>query len=271
MNPTIIEANKKTKFLNLKELYNYRELLYLLTYRDFRAKYAQTVLGLFWGFLKPVLTLFVISIIFGRVVNVKTGSIPYPIFALSGMVGWSYFAAMLGMAGSSLIGSQAIIKKVYFPRLIVPIAKVGVSFVDYLITLLFLFIMLPIYGAPFTWKLIFIIPLTIWVILIGTSIGVWLSAMAIRFRDLLQISPIFVKLGYYVSPIVYPSSMVPEAYLPLYYINPMAGLIDLFRWATVGADFPSQYVGISMVVTLFLMISSVWAFNRVERKMADLL
>ena len=270
MERTIIDADKKGLKLNLRELWSYRDLFLILAWRDIRIRYAQTFLGILWAAIQPLVTLLIFVVIFGKALNVDTGDIPYPVFALTGMLGWSYFSFVLSQSGTSLIISQEMIKKIYFPRLVLPLSKAVTGFVDFLITLLFLIVLMVIYKVPISsnfWVLPIVFLLNV---LAGLGVGIWTSALTIRFRDFQHVIPFVVQLGLYASPVAYPVSLVPEKYQTLYHLNPMVGVIEGYRYAILGINNIGSNTWISLSVILLLFVTSLFYFRKVERVMADL-
>lgn len=270
----IVDADKRSLSLNLKELLHYKDLFLILAYRDLRVRYAQTFLGLFWAFLQPATTLLIFTIVFGRAIKVDTGDIPYPIFAICGMASWAYFSFVLNQAGNSIISSQEMIKKIYFPRLVIPLSKAVVGFVDFSIALLFLIILFALYGyvpeGPVYYLPIFVI-LTI---ISALSIGIWLSALTIRYRDFQHVVPFLVQFGLYATPVGYPTEVViknlPDWANIIFFLNPMVGIIEGFRWSLLGQSLPSDYMYISFGVVIILFVSGLYYFKKVERVMADI-
>ncbi|MCS7210755.1 MAG: ABC transporter permease [Chloroherpetonaceae bacterium] len=268
MSQIVIDANKRFS-LNIGELFEYRELLWMLAYRDIKIRYAQTVLGVLWALIQPLTTLVIFTLVFSRVVKVDTSGVPYTLFALSGMSLWGYFSAVMSQAGSSVIGAQNIVKKIYFPRLIIPLSKAISAFVDFGITLLFLFGMMLYHQyvpSANAWWIPFFILATIFS---GLGIGIWLSALTIRYRDLQYVLPFAVQLGTYASPVAYPSSLVPEQYHAFYYLNPMAGMIDGMRWAMFGSPINGG-IFISFAVAAFLFVTGYIYFRKIEGEIADI-
>jgi lipopolysaccharide transport system permease protein len=270
----VVDADKKGLKLNLKELVQYKDLFLILAYRDLRVRYAQTFLGFFWAFLQPASTLLIFTIVFGKAVKVDTGGVPYPIFAICGMAAWSYFSFVLNQSGNSIIGAQEMVKKIYFPRLVIPLSKAVVGFVDFGIAMLFLVVLFLIYGfmpeGP-VYLLPFFMLLTI---LAALGVGIWLSALTIRFRDFQHIVPFMVQFGLYATPVGYPSEIILKN-LPawgsfIFFLNPMAGIIEGFRWSILGGRLPSDYIYVSICVILVLFISSLYYFKKVEKVMADI-
>ncbi|MCS6917546.1 MAG: ABC transporter permease [Chitinophagales bacterium] len=269
---TVISAKQRGLGLNLPELFRYRDLLFLLAYRDYRVRYAQTLLGFAWAFVQPLLTLIVFILVFNKAARVETGDIPYPVFVMTGMWAWSYLSFVLTQAGQSLVTSSHLITKVYFPRLLIPLGKSLVAFIDFSVTFLFLVFLMILYRYVPSGN---IITLPFWIIaLVALSLaaGIWLSALTIRFRDVQLVIPFLVQMGLYFSPVAYPSSRIPEQYHGLFYLNPMASVIDGFRWALLGTPLPDTgYLVYSFGFILILVISSIYFFKRTERIVADII
>lgn len=268
---TVISKNRG-KFIDFRELFHYRELLWMLAYRDYRVRYANTFLGFGWAFIQPLLTLIIFILVFNKAARVDTGDTPYAVFAMCGMWAWSYFSYVLTQAGQSVIGAQSLITKVYFPRIIIPVSKSIVGFIDFMVSLVMLVALMLYYGvAPsshFPAVLLFIAA----IILFSNAVGIWFSAMTIRFRDLTYVIPFIAQLGIYVSPVAYPSSLIPEEYKPFYYLNPMAAIIDGVRWSLLGEPLPqTRYLICSGAITLVLLISGMYYFRKAERVMADII
>lgn len=270
MSKIIIDASNRGLNLNLKELYAYKDLLVTLTYRDLRVRYAQTFLGFLWAGLQPLATLTIFTLVFSRVAKVNTGDVPYPLFALAGMSAWTYFANVLSGAGSSIVGAQGMISKIYFPRLVIPLSKALGALVDFSIVLFFLFALMVWYGfspgpAFIMFPVFFLLAL-----LSGLSIGVWLSALTVRFRDFQQVVPFVVQLGMYATPVAYPASLVPEHYQFWYFLNPMAGVVEGFRWSLLGGPEPGILTFVSASIVLILLVAGLFYFRSVEKIMADI-
>jgi len=270
----VVDANKKGLKLNLKELFQYRDLFLILAYRDLRVRYAQTFLGLAWAILQPLATLVIFTLVFGRAIKVDTGDVPYPLFAVCGMAAWSYFSFVLGQSGNSIITSQEMVKKIYFPRLVIPLSKALVGFVDFAIALAFIIALLLYYGITPSINILFL-PLFIFLTLVSSlAVGIWLSALTIRYRDFQHIVPFMVQFGLYATPVGYPASMIvnslPQWAIILYYLNPMTGIVEGFRWSILGGFPPSEYSYISFGIIFILFISSLFYFKKVERVMADI-
>ncbi|MCY7411044.1 MAG: ABC transporter permease [Chitinophagales bacterium] len=268
---TIIAANRSTWSINFKEIVHYRELMWMLAYKDYRIRYAQTILGFTWAFIQPLFTLIIFILVFNKAAKVDTGTIPYPVFAMTGMWAWSYFSYVMVQAGSSIIGSQSLISKVYFPRLIIPLSKSIVGFIDFIIAFVMLVILMVYFGYAPSINILALPLIILAVVALSLAVGIWLSALSIRFRDIQYIIPFMVQIGLYVTPVAYPSSRIPPEYLTLYYLNPMAAVIDGFRWAVLDTPLPEiKFLTYSCIITIALFISGIYYFKRVERVMADI-
>lgn len=270
----VVDANKSRFSLNLKELIQYKDLFLILAYRDLRVRYAQTFLGLFWAFIQPAATLLIFTVVFGRAVKVDTGSIPYPVFAICGMTAWTYFSFVLNQSGNSIIGAQEMVKKIYFPRLVIPLSKALVGFVDFAIAFLILFALLVFYKVTPSANIVFLPLFILLTIISGLAVGIWLSALTIRYRDFQHIVPFLVQFGLYATPIAYPAetiiSNLPTWAAVVYYLNPMAGIAEGFRWAIIGGVAPNELAWVSFSIVVILFITALIYFKKVERIMADI-
>jgi lipopolysaccharide transport system permease protein len=271
---TIVDATDRGARLDLGELFRYRDLFLVLAYRDYRVRYAQTFLGLAWAFLQPTATLLILTIIFGKAVRIDTGSVPYPLFAVCGMAAWSYFSYVLTQSGTSIIGAQDMVKKIYFPRLIIPLSKAAVGFIDFGITAALILVLMLYYRVAPSPDLALLPVFTLVGIAAALALGIWMSALTIRYRDFQHVVPFMVQLGLYVTPVAYPAALVTDA-VPrwvavLYYLNPMAGVTEGFRWAVLGTAPPTGLSYLSLAVTALLLVSGLYYFKSVERTMADL-
>lgn len=270
MQKLVIDADKKGLSLNLKELYHYRDLFLILAYRDLRVRYAQTFLGLLWAVIQPLATLLIFILVFGRVMKINTGGVPYELFALAGMSMWTYFSTVMSQAGNSIIGAQNMIQKIYFPRLVIPLSKAVVGLVDFLIGFLFLAGAMIWFQYTPSPNIIFLPLFILLNILAALSVGIWLSTLTIRFRDFQYIVPFMVQFGLYATPVGYPASMVPERYQFLYFLNPLAGVIEGTRWSLFGGAPLPAYAYISFGFIIVLFVSGLYYFRRTERVMADI-
>ncbi len=273
----IIEPSQGIFNLNLGEIYAYRELLWTLTYRDLRVRYAQTIIGALWALLNPLFTLLILAFVFGVVAKVDTGlnaagqPIPHLLYTVAGMAGWAYFASLFSEAGTSIIGAQAMVKKIYFPRLIIPLSKAMTAFIDFAIVLGFMVVLMIYYGFSPTANFVFFPLFVVIAIVSGLAGGIWMSALTIRFRDFQHITPFILRLGMYATPIAYPAAAVPEKYQILFYFNPMAGVVEGMRWSLLGGAPLHWYSYISFAAIGIMLILGLFYFKKVEKIMADIL
>ena len=256
--------------LGLRELWEYRELLYFLTWRDIKVRYKQTVLGAAWAIIQPFMTMVVFSIFFGRLANVPSDDLPYPVFSYAALVPWAFFANGLSGSANSLVGSANLIKKVYFPRLAIPIAKVFSGAVDFVLAFLVLLLMMLFYGITPTANVAWLPLLLLLALTTSLGAGLWLTAMNVQFRDVRYVVPFLVQLWLFATPIAYPSSMLSEPWRTLYGLNPMAGVVEGFRWALLGTETaPGPIVLVSALAATALLVSGAFYFKRMEDTFAD--
>jgi lipopolysaccharide transport system permease protein len=268
---TFIEPAAAWSRVDLAELWRYRQLLFFLVWRDIKVRYSQTLLGVGWAVLQPVLAALVFTIIFGRFAGVPSDGTPYPVFVLTALVPWTYFANAFGGAGNSLVESSGLITKVYFPRLLIPLTPVVAGLVDFTSALAILLIVMAWFGVmpPVTVLLLPVLVLVMMVTAAGT--GCWLAALNIQFRDVRYAIPFLAQLWMFATPIIYPMSLVPQRYQPFYALNPMAGVIESFRAVLLGTgSIPVAVLGISLISGLALFLSGVLYFVRLERSFADI-
>ena len=271
MNELIIEAGRGERQY-WRDLWRYRELFCFLAWRDILVRYKQTVIGVSWSVIRPLLTMTVLTIVFGRLAKMDSGGVPYPILVFCGMLPWQFFATAFAESGNSLVANSGMISKVYFPRLVVPFSSVMTSFVDFLISSVLMAGLMVIYGfspGPGIWLL----PLFI-VLAFATAFGagLWVSALMVRYRDFRYIVPFVVQFGLYISPVGFSSSVVPEHLRMLYSINPMVGVIDGFRWAILGENnlyLPGLWISVAGVVVI--IVTGIWYFRKTERTFADVI
>jgi lipopolysaccharide transport system permease protein len=256
--------------LNLRDLWEYRELLYFLTWRDIKVRYKQTALGAAWAVLQPLLTMVVFTIFFGKLAKIPSDNLPYPIFAYTALLPWQLFAYALNQSGNSLVANQQLITKVYFPRLMIPLSALLAGLVDFLIAFVVLLGMMVYYGI---WPTIAILTLPLFLLLaLATALaaGLWLSALNVEYRDVRYTIPFLTQFWLFVTPIAYPSSLVPERWRTLYGLNPMAGVVEGFRWALLGQG---GGMGGLMIVSVFavivLLVGGLVYFRRMEKTFAD--
>ncbi|HXP85597.1 MAG TPA: ABC transporter permease [Bryobacteraceae bacterium] len=267
----IIRPTRGWLKLNLGELWAYRELLYFLVWRDIKVRYKQTALGAAWAVLQPVLTMAVFSIFFGRLAKMPSDGVPYPIFVFAALLPWQLFAFALTESANSLVGSQNLIKKVYFPRLVVPISSVLAGLVDFGISFVVLLCLMLYYHIVPTWA-VALLPLFI-VLALATalSVGLWLSALNVEFRDVRYTIPFLTQFWLFATPVAYPSSLVPAHWRPLLGLNPMAGVVDGFRWALLGqSSAPGPLLWVSIGAVIVLLFGGLMYFRRMESTFADI-
>lgn len=272
MHKTIIDANKKRLLPNFKELHQYRDLFLTLTWRDFRVRYAQTTIGFLWAILQPVVTLLILSLVFGRFVGVET-DVPHILFTVAGMSVWSYFSYVMTNSGNSIITSQNMVKKIYFPRIIIPLSKAVVGFIDFGIALLIMIVLMIYYQvAPSLY--IWLAPVFILIgVIAALAVGIWLSALTVRYRDFQHVVPFIVQIGLYITPVAYPAEFavkqLPQWASTVYYLNPMAGVVQGFRWSMFGGEAPGNLMYLSVGMILVIFITGLLYFRKVEDEMAD--
>jgi lipopolysaccharide transport system permease protein len=265
-----IEPSHGWVSLGLHELWEYRELLYFLVWRDVKVRYKQTVLGAAWAIIQPFFTMVVFSLFFGRLAQIPSDDIPYPIFSYAALVPWTFFANGLSQASTGMVTHASLIKKIYFPRLAIPIARVLAGTVDFVLAFVVLLGMMLVYGIVPTVNA-FWLPLFLLLALV-TSLGValWLAALNVQFRDVGYMVPFITQFWMFATPIAYPSSLLSEPWRTLYGINPMAGVVEGFRWALLDTDtVPGPAIIVSSLVALALLVSGAFYFRRMERTFAD--
>lgn len=268
---TIIKPTSGWVALNLRDLWKYRELIYFLVWRDIKVRYKQAVLGIGWAIIQPILTMVIFSIIFGRFGKLPTDqSLPYPLFTFVALLPWGLFANALQRSGTSLVGSAHLITKIYFPRLIIPISAVVGGIVDFAISFVILLLMMAYYKVYPTWNMLWTIPLTLLTLITALAVGLWLSALNVRYRDVQQMIPFLVQAWMYASPVAYSAKIITERTWQLIYgLNPLTGIIQGFRWALLGGTPPGELMWISSTVMVILFVSGLYYFRRMEKTFAD--
>lgn len=267
----VIEPAKGWRMLDLRELWSYRELLVVLTMRDIRVRYKQTVLGAAWAVLRPVLTMLVFTLVFGRLGRMPSDGIPYSAFVFTALVPWTFFASALTASGQSLVGSAHLVSKVYFPRMIIPLASVGSAFVDCCVSAAALAALLAWYGVWGGWTLAFAPLLVLGVVFTALGVGTLLAALTVSYRDFVHLTPFIVQTWMFVTPVIYPVSLVPERWKWLLYLNPMTGFVEGLRSAVFGRPFDGVAIAVSSAVSVALFAAGVAYFEKVERRFADLI
>lgn len=266
----LIEPPRRWEALNLRDIWAYRELLYFLTWRDVKVRYKQTAIGAAWAVLQPLLTMVVFSVIFGALIHVPSDGLPYPVFAYAALLPWNFFAAALTRASSSLVTDASLLSKVYFPRLLLPVSAVLATTLDFAIAFVILLAMMGWYGIVPGVSLLTLPLFSLLAFTTALGCGLWLSALNVRYRDIAYVTPFLIQVWFFLTPVTYPSSIIPERWRTLYGLNPMAGVVEGFRWAllhTAAAPGAATVVSTAVVVVLFL--GGVLYFRRLEHGFAD--
>ena len=265
-----IQPSSGWSSLKLREVWEFRELMYFLVWRDIKVRYKQTVLGAAWAILQPFLTMVVFSLFFGRLAGIPSEGVPYPIFSYAALVPWAFFANGSSQAADSLVGSANLIKKIYFPRLIIPVAAVLAGLVDFVLAFIVLLLMMFYFGIYPTANMIWLPLFLLLALATALGVGMWLSSMNVQFRDVRYAVPFLIQLWLFITPVAYPSSLLDEPWRTLYGLNPMAGVVEGFRWSLLGTDAGSlPMVLLSSVVSIVLFISGIFYFKRMEKTFAD--
>ena len=256
---------------DFNELWRYRELIYFLTWRDIKVRYKQAVLGIAWAILQPLLTMGIFTVIFGILLKTPSQGIPYPLFALSALLPWQLFATALQRSSVSLVGNANLITKIYFPRLAIPMSTVFAALVDFVVSFVVLLGVMAVYGYWPGWNIFWLIPLVIFTFLTAFSVGLWLSALNVQYRDIQHMVPFLIQVWMYASPIVYPIETIPGGvWRVLYGLNPLVGIIQGFRWVLLGGSPPDATSLISGAMVLVLLVSGLYYFRRMEKTFADI-
>jgi lipopolysaccharide transport system permease protein len=271
--PELIIKAGRTESQYWKDLWRYRELFYFLAWRDILVRYKQTAIGITWALIRPFLTMVVFTIVFGQLAKLPSEGVPYPILVFSAMLPWQFFANALAECSTSLLANSNMISKVYFPRMIVPVSAVIVSFVDFLISGIILLALMAWYDFVPSWRIL-TLPLFIAIAFAAAlGAGLWLAALNVKYRDFRYIVPFIVQFGLYISPVGFSSSIVPESWDLLYSLNPMVGVINGFRWAILGGNSQLHWPGFGLSLGLvgLLFFSGIWYFRKTERTFADVI
>ena len=268
---SLIQPKTGWQILDIQELKEYRDLFYFLVWRDIKALYAQTVLGFSWAILHPLIQIIIFTIIFGNVAKLSTDGIPYVLFSSVAVIPWTYMSQAMSQSSQSLIGGANILGKIYFPRLIFPITPVLAKLVDFGISMVIIVCIMLYYQVAPTWNLLFFPLLVLIMMSIPLGIGLWLSSLAIRFRDIRQAMPFFIQMLMYSAPIIYSASSIPEKYRLLYSLNPLVGVIEGYRACLLGTPMPWLYIVPGMFVAVLLLCSGAVYFKRMERIIVDVI
>lgn len=266
----VIQPKKGWIALDLRDIWQYRDLLYILSLRDIKVRYKQTVLGAAWAIIQPLFTMLIFSLIFGKLAKMPSDDIPYPIFAFAGLLPWTFFSNAVTNSGNSLIGNSNLITKVYFPRMIIPAASVASGLLDFLIAFGLLVVLMFYYGVGISINILMLPFLVILTSLLAIGVGMWMSALNVKYRDIRYALPFLIQLGMFATPIIYPSSIVPEKWRWLIALNPLTGQIEAYRSVFFGKPFDWFALGISIILTFAILFYSAYTFKRMEKSFADL-
>ncbi|QQS44849.1 MAG: ABC transporter permease [Acidobacteriota bacterium] len=270
----VIEPDRSRLALDLRDLWRYRELFYFLTWRDIKVRYKQTALGAAWAIMQPLFTMLLFTLIFGKLAGLPSDNIPYPLFAFAGLLPWTFFSNAISNSGNSLVGSSHLITKVYFPRLIIPAASVLAGLVDFFFAFAVMGVLMVVYRAPLGINILLLPLLVGLTTLLAFGVGMWLSALNVRFRDIRYVIPFLIQFWMFATPIIYPASMMPERWRPLLSLNPMTGIIEGYRAALLGgingASVNWQSLGLSIGIALAVLIYALYDFRRMEKTFADI-
>jgi lipopolysaccharide transport system permease protein len=271
--PTFVIESRQSLFnLDLAAIWQRRELLYFLVWRDVKVRYKQTAIGAAWAVLSPLMTVLIFTVVFGTLAKIPSDGLPYVVFAFAGFLPWTYFSQALSRSSVSLVGNAHLITKVYFPRLIIPLAAVTTPTVDFVISLLSLFGLMLWYGVMPTWNLLALPLFLLLAALIALAVGLWLAPLNVRYRDVNHTIPFLVQAWMYASPVVYPLSLVPERWRLLYVVNPMVGVIEGFRWSLTGAENPNVVaIAVSVTIAVLAVLGGLMFFRRMECAFADVI
>jgi lipopolysaccharide transport system permease protein len=266
-----IEPSGSWVSFNLRDVWQYRELLYFLTWRDVKVRYKQTLLGAAWAILQPLLTMLIFTLLFGRLAGIQSDGIPYPLFAFAGLIVWVFFSNSVTNSGNSLVGSSGLITKIYFPRLIIPAAAVAAGLVDLVLAFLIQIAMMIYYRVSVTWGITMVPILVLLATALALGVGMWLSALNVKYRDIRYAIPFMMQLWMFASPVIYPLTLLPAKWRWLLMLNPLTGIIQNFRIALLGNEaFDLKSLGVSALITVCVLIYSAYSFRRMEKQFADI-
>ncbi len=271
-NTRVIEATRGWSSLSLRDLWEYRELLYFMVWREVQGRYRQTALGMSWLLLRPVVNMVVLSIVFGGLIKVPSDGLPYPLFSLAALLPWGYFSNAVSRAAGSLVENMHVISKVYFPRMVVPLAGAASGLVDFAASFLVFLGMMLIYRTPLRWEMLWLLPLVLVAFAFALAVGLWLATLSVKYRDVSFAINFLLQVLMYASPVIYPVSLVPERLRFVYQLNPMTGVIQGFRWALLGSgEAPGMTFLLSVGIILLALAGGAFVFRRTERTVVDIL
>jgi lipopolysaccharide transport system permease protein len=266
----VIEPRHGFVRFDVAELWHYRDLLYFLTWREISIRYKQTLLGFAWAVIQPVMTMVVFTVFLGRLAKMPSDGIPYPVFSYLGLLPWLYFANAVTRSGTSLVSNAHLLSKVYFPRVLIPLSGVLSAAVDFAIAFVVLVGLMLWYGIAPAASTLWLLPLTLLTAVAAAGAGMWLAALNVKYRDVQHAIPFLMQVWMYATPVVYPASVVPERWRTLFALNPLAGVIEAYRAATLGRAMPWSLLGASTVAAVLLVVIGTWQFRRMERSFADI-
>jgi lipopolysaccharide transport system permease protein len=266
----VIEPAKSWVSLQLRDLWVYRELLYFLTWRDVKVRYKQTLLGASWAILQPLLTMLIFTLIFGSLAGIKSDGIPYPIFAYAGLLVWTFFANAVTNSANSIVGSANLITKIYFPRMIIPGAAVGAGLIDLAVAFLLLIVLMVYYRVTPSLTILMVLPLVVLSSLLALGVGMWLSALNVKYRDIRYAVPFLIQLWMFVSPVIYPATLLPPKWRWFLRLNPLTGIIENFRVSVFGGSFAWRTLAVSTATTILVLVGAAYSFRRMEKTFADI-
>jgi lipopolysaccharide transport system permease protein len=266
----VIKPSRGLCNLDLAAVWEFREILYFLVWRDVKVRYKQTLIGVAWAVLQPVMTMMIFTVIFGNFAKMPSDGLPYSVFSYTALLPWNYFSQAISRGGHSLVGEANLIMKVYFPRLIIPLASVVAPLIDFFVSFLVLLVMIGWFGIAPNWNVLYLPIFLLLALMTALAAGLWLSPLNVRYRDVGHTIPFLIQFWFYASPVVYPVSLVPEKWRLLYSLNPMAGVIEGFRWALLGKQSPAfDVIAVSAVMVVALLLGGIVFFKRMERTFAD--
>ena len=269
LHTTVIESRKGWRWPDLKELWAYRELFWVLTVRDVKVRYKQTVLGASWVIIQPLMTMVIFSVIFGGFAKMPSDGFPYPVFVYAGLLPWTFFASCLTRSGGSVVSQADLISKVYFPRVIIPLSSAGAGLVDLLISTGIMLLLMLYFGVGWSFNLLAAPLLLVLVVFAALGVGTLISALNVAYRDFSFLTPFLIQMWMFATPVIYPTSLVPEKWHWLLYLNPMTGIIGGFRSAFLGTPFDLPAMGISLSISIVLFVVGLLYFQKIERRFAD--
>lgn len=268
----VLEPPRGWLKLRISELWEFRELLYFLTWRDIKVRYKQTLLGIVWAIIQPLMTMVIFSVVFGKLAKLPSEGMPYPIFAYTALLPWQLFSRALSDAASSVVSNQHMITKIYFPRIFLPTSSIISGLIDFSIAFLILLGMMFYYKITISWNILFLPIFLLLAVINAMAVGMWLSALNVRYRDVKYITPFLLQVWLYATPIAYSTTLIPEEWRVLYSLNPMVGVVNGFRWALLGQSFEvSSLFAVSIGVVVVFFFSGLFYFQRMEQTFADLI